>query len=377
MSKGKADLAGAGALQKTLFASCADDSRLWDKLVNESPVPDTYFRPGYASAYADESATALAVLLQTSTRRFLVPLMVRKISMLPFAAGAEDYDAQTPYGYGGVLPLEHGDISGEDATELIHGLKQWCLKANVVSCLLRLHPLLAQDGGFGCVCVEAAGGVLRRHGPTKAIDLTAWDANLDAPAGMNSNRRRNLSFARRHLSIVLASCDTPEGLELMGRFRRIYEETMQRVGASSYYFFSDGYYSALMQGLGSKLIIAIASRGQDAVDGALFFADARFGHYHLGGTTADGQRYKAHTLVMVSGAEWARRQGCRWFHLGGGRTPDDSLYQFKASFGAVTFRYSFLTMVANRARYDELVNLRNVTSRMAPPDKDFFPEYRA
>jgi sugar O-acyltransferase (sialic acid O-acetyltransferase NeuD family) len=362
---------------KTLWMSCIEERRLWDELVSSSPTPDTYFRPGYALAYTDENTTAAAVVLCTSKRRFLVPLLLRKLSMLSFVAGAQDCDALTPYGYGGVLPLNAGDVSADDAAEVIEGLKQWCLKNNVVSCLLRLHPLMDQETGFGSANIQAAGGVLRPYGPTKAIDLMAWDENLSAPAGMNSNRRRNLNFARRNLSIVVAPCDTPEGLELMEPFREIYEETMRRVSASSYYFFSDKYYSALARGLGSKLAVAIASRGTDAVGGALLFADARFGHYHLGGTTADGLNLKAHTLVLVAAAEWARRQGCRWFHLGGGRTSDDSLYQFKNSFGASTFFYSFLTIIASRDRYDELVRLRNGSHEIAPPQEDYFPEYRA
>jgi lipid II:glycine glycyltransferase (peptidoglycan interpeptide bridge formation enzyme) len=132
-----------------------------------------------------------------------------------------------------------------------------------------------------------------------------------------------------------------------------------------------------MHGLGSRLAVAIASRGQDIVGAALFFADTCFGHYHLCGTTSDGQRYKANTQLIVAGAEWARRRGCRWLHLGGGKAQDDSLYQFKSSFGKTTFVYSLVTLVANRARYRELVRLRDVHLPMRPRQEEVFPAYRA
>ena len=358
------------------LTTSAADIRAWDDLVNHSPTPDTYFRPGYAAAYTDESTSAFALLLHTSKRRFLLPLLRRRVSTLPFATRMEDYDAVTPYGYGGILPLEAGNISGEDAGELITELRLWCLGANVVSCMLRLHPMLAQESGFRSA-PECAGGVLRPHGPTKAIDLSHWDEGLDAPAGMHRNRRQNLRTARRSLSLAVASCDTQEGMELMEQFRLIYEETMRRVNASSYYRFPSSYYSKLKEGLGEKLAVAIASRGQEAVSGALFFADSQFGHYHLSGTTVVGLRCHAPTMVLVAAADWTRRRGGRWFHLGGGRVPDDSLYQFKASFGAATFSYSYVTVIANDSRYTELVSLRNAHQALGRMRENYFPAYRS
>jgi hypothetical protein len=361
---------------ETFLTASEGDIRVWDDLVNNSPTPDTYFRPGYAAAYTDESTSAFALLLHTSKRRFLLPLLRRRVSTLPFATRVEDYDAVTPYGYGGILPLEAGNISGEEATELITELRRWCLSANVVSCMLRLHPMLTQESGFRSA-QECAGGRLRLHGRTKAIDLIRWDEDLDAPAGMSINRRQNLRTARRNLSLAVASCDTQEGMELMEKFRRIYEETMRRVNASPYYFFPHSYYFRLKEGLGEKLAVAIASRGEEAVGGVLFFADAQFGHYHLCGTTVEGLRCNAQTMVLVAAADWTRRRGGRWFHLGGGRVPDDSLYQFKASFGAATFLYSYVTVIANYSRYTELVSLRHAHQELGRMRAGYFPAYRS
>jgi hypothetical protein len=363
-------------LPKTLFASSVEDARLWDDLVSKSPTPDTYYRSGYAAAYGGEHAEALSLILQTSTRRFLIPLLLRKIA-LPFAPDVEGFDALTPYGYGGVLPLDVGAISHEEGSELVENLRQWCLKANVVSCMLRLHPLLAQEEGFRYISRDCMSGTLRQYGPTEAIDLTGWDDALDTPAGMSTNRHRSLRFARRHLSVTLLPCNKPEGLKLLRQFRPIYEETMRRVNASAFYFFPEEYFLSLAHALGSDMAIAVAHRGDQAVSGALLFADAQFGHYHLGGATSDGNRYKAQTLVLVEAANWMRNRGCRWFHLGGGRTPGDSLHYFKRSFGSSTFSYSYVTLIANRERYSDLLKLRKMQSDLGPSREEFFPEYRS
>jgi hypothetical protein len=50
---------------ETFLTASEGDIRVWDDLVNNSPTPDTYFRPGYAAAYTDESTSAFAGYLRS------------------------------------------------------------------------------------------------------------------------------------------------------------------------------------------------------------------------------------------------------------------------------------------------------------------------
>jgi Acetyltransferase (GNAT) domain len=365
----------AHTILETYLASSLEDSARWNDIVNRSPTPDIYYRPGYVNAYADEHSDAVAVTLNCCGRRFLLPLLIRRIAHLPFAITTSDYDAGTPYGYGGLLPLDSRELSYADITAVIAEMKRWCRYNNVVSCMVRLHPLLT--GNLSLDLAQSAGDSLRLHGPTKAIDLASWDTKLNAPAGMNSNRRRNLVYARRNLTLIQTSCERAGAAEYLDRFREIYEETMQRVNAASSYYFPREYYDSLARGTGGKMKVALAMRGSTVVSGAIFFMDSAFGHFHLGGTTAEGRKYKASTMVMIAGAEWMRREGCRWFHLGGGRAAGDSLYSFKDSFGGATFFYFYLTIVADQGRYDRLVALRDEYPGLGERDTTFFPAYRA
>jgi hypothetical protein len=164
---------------------------------------------------------------------------------------------------------------------------------------------------------------------------------------------------------------------LVETFREIYEGTMERVGASLYYFFPKEYYRALSRGMGKQMAVVIAMQGEEAVGGALFFAGEHFAHYHLSGTTTVGRSLKANTLILAAGADWARQRGCQLLHLGGGVAQGDSLYQFKKSFGGNIFLYSFMTVIANSIRYDELVESRRTRSEMGNLRTGFFPGYRA
>jgi serine/alanine adding enzyme len=340
----------------TVEALGADDGR-WDKLVDESAAPDVYYRPGYCRANgAAGHGRAVAVV----TERALFPLLLRP---LPF--GEEGFDAATPYGYGGVLPLGRDTpFTGSDPTTEVRQLRDWCVTSGVVSCLLRLHPLLG--GPRQLAGVDTRDLEVHEHGPTTAIDLSRLDdGRLE---GMSKGRKADLTIARRELDVSWGG----GGLE---QFREVYDSTMRRVGAGEFYLFPSEYYRALAEGLGDRLGVALALLDGEPVGGALFLAGGRFAHYHLSGTKDAGRELKAGTLLVHAGAEWARERGCELLHLGGGTAGADSLFAFKKSFGGETYTYGFATLVADRERYDALVARRAEESE--PPRPDFFPAYRA
>jgi hypothetical protein len=331
----------------------AGDGR-WDELVDASPTPDVYYRPGYCAAYeAAGHGRAVAV----ATDGALFPLLLRP---LPF--GEDGFDAATPYGYGGVL------LTGPGASADLRQLRDWCVTNGVVSCLLRLHPLLG--GSEQLSGSDESELEIRDHGPTTAVDPRRIDPDTRRLRGMSKGRKADLTIARRELTL-----DWGSGDEALEDFRRVYDGTMGRLGAGEFYVFPPEYYRALAEGLGGRLAVALARQGDEVVGGALFLADRRFAHYHLSGTTEAGRELKAGTLLVHAGAEWAAERGCELLHLGGGTSGEDSLFAFKKSFGGETYTYSFATLVADRGRYDALVARRS--GEPEPLRSDFFPAYRA
>ena len=332
-----------------------DDLR-WDELVDASPWADVYYRPGYCRAYeAAAHGRAVAVV----TERAVFPLLLRP---LPF--GEEGFDAVTPYGYGGMLPRGVGTVP---ATE-VRQLRDWCVANGVVSCLLRLHPLLGASEQLAAN--DHAGLEIREHGPTTAVDPRGIDPETGRLAGMSKGRKADLTIARRELELVWAADE-----EALESFRRVYDATMDRVGAGGFYLFPPEYYRALGDGLGDRVAVALTRRHDEVVGGAIFLADRRFAHYHLSGTTDTGREHKAGTLLVHAGAEWAAKRGCELLHLGGGTSGADSLFAFKKSFGGETYTYAFATLVAEPERYAALVERRRREAE--PPRPDFFPAYRA
>jgi hypothetical protein len=256
---------------------------------------------------------------------------------------------------------------------LFDALRAWCAEAGVVSVMIRLHPLLDQDGWFG----ETIDGVtLRTVGPTVALDLYQWDPAKERLATLHRGRHFDLNHARRYLRLTWASEQAGDS-DVLPLFRSIYEERMGQLQADQFYYFPPEYYTALMSGVKGDIDIAFAWLDKTLVGAEMFMAGREFGHAHLCGTNELGRVHKATTLLKTVGADWARRRGCRWLHIGGGTHGADHLLTFKKSFGGTIFQYSFVTFVAEPAKYRQLTEMRLTADNLPTPRSGFFPEYRA
>ena len=86
-----------------------------DELVDAAPTSDVHFRPGYGRAY--EAVGEGRLVVRTSGALF--PLLLRE---LPF--GEDGFDAITPYGYGGLLPLAAGPTPSRMCSNFATGVRQ-------------------------------------------------------------------------------------------------------------------------------------------------------------------------------------------------------------------------------------------------------------
>ena len=354
--------------------TCLDD-RAWDALVDGTPTRDVYFRPGYVRAYETAGhGKGIGLLISIGGHRFLMTLLLRTLSELPFGEGLTGFDAVTPYGFGGLLHLSgDAEVSHETMRMLFDALRGWCADAGVVSVMIRLHPLLEQEGWFNA---DIDGVTLRTVGPTVALDLQQWDPAKERLTTLHRGRHFDLNHARRYLNLTWAS-EQPGDPDVLRLFRSIYEERMGQLQADQFYYFPPEYYTELMSGVKGDIDIAFAWMDKTLVGAEMFMAGREIGHAHLCGTNELGRVHKATTLLKTAGADWARRRGCRWLHIGGGTHGADHLLTFKKSFGGTLFHYSFVTFVADSARYQELTSMRLSAENLPAPRSGFFPEYRA
>ena len=351
---------------------CLNDQE-WKAMVDASPTADVYYHPAYVRSYEKAGhGSAVALLISIAESRFLFPLLLRPLADLRFAEGTDGFDAITPYGYGGLLLLSsETDVNQETIRDLFSALKNWCVESNVISVLLRLHPLFDQEKWF---TEELDAVTFCPYGPTIAYDLhQEWNQETGAMKDTNRGRRSGLSYARKHLTATWAS-EHPQDHSYLEIFEKIYNGRMGQLQAADFYYFPSAYYQALRSGLSKDVDIVVVWREGVPVGTTMVLAGRVAAHAHLTGSTDLGREYNASTLLMIHCTKWARRRGCRWLLVGGG---PDHLFQFKRSFGGELFPYSFVTFIANADRYEELTAMRHSAVDMPSPRPNFFPEYRA
>lgn len=326
--------------------------------------PDVYFTPGYGAAVAAVEGGAWH--LAYAQDRMMAPYLVR-----PISDGLSD--ALSPYGYSGVH-VNADCPPGELARCWSLTLDRW-RDSGLISMFLRFSPLdpasVAAVRALGLVTMTR-----RADTVTVAVDqgpTAVWDRM----AGTSRNKIRKARRAGLEASVRLVGTDD---LTADSAFRRLYEQTMKRVGSSPSYVFPDRYYQLLLDGLGKSLLIGeVRDHDGTVIASTLLMRHGDRMHYHLAGSDVAAARDGANNLLLWRMFEWAAEDGCALVHLGGGVRPDDSLFQFKRSFGGTLTEFWTGSLVLDHARYDALV--AEQAARLNRPRTDllssgFFPAYR-
>jgi hypothetical protein len=333
------------------------DLKRWDAIVDKSALPDVYYRPGYVLAYREANTHAVcALLIDAAGFRVLMPIIVANVGM-PETAPPARY-AYSPYGYGGLLPLDNlRPPNAAQVGALRTALQQWSQQSGIVCVVIRMHPMAGQELWFDGYVWEDT--ILKKGNATTAVDLETWNDTDRCIASLTKERRRNLILARKNIDVVWTCGGNEATSQALKVFQSLYNERMSSLGAGQFFFFADEYYNALARGLGRHLAIGLAMRSNEPVAGALFMVDIGYAHYHLSASNDVGRKLNATTLLVNAGALWARECGCKKLHLGGGVSGEDSLFRFKQTFGGIRFTYSTLTIVADPAAFASLRDLPN------------------
>lgn len=347
-------------MQKTAVETLvAADSERWNALVLDAPAPDVYYLPAYAQATSEiEHTEPMAIVVGKDSCRLFAPLLLRSSSALVNGSRMNWTDASSPYGYGGILSLSGCVPDAQSIHYFLDDLRIWCSERNAVCCVLRLHPLMDQAEWFSPE--EQWKKQLKMHlrGSTSAIDLEHWNEVRDCPDGMRKGRRSDLNLARRTLRLTWTNGEDPDAGTNLDRFVALYEQAMEDHHADNFYKFSPAYFSQLAS-LGPYFNLAFAWMDDQLAGASIFLTGRDYAHYHLAAGNELGMKHKAATLLIVEGARWARMQGCKLLHLGGGVRPGDSLEDFKRSFGAQLYRYAYLVLIIDQERFERLSQLPN------------------
>lgn len=339
----------------------------WRELYHRFPpgAIDVFYLPEWAYLFElhGDGRALCFVYYETPDRFVIYPFHLRFIRDIPQFRDMDPEwtDIINPYGYGGYLASHPGmDMSG-----FFRAWRDYCRERQVVSELVRFHPLL---GNFD-YCRPFIPAF--RQSPVVVIDLTQGPEAIWK--GMSSRCRNMIRKAQKRGVRILVD----ESGEHLDTFHRLYIDTMQRVGAREYYYFSRPWFNHLLKLLQGRAVFFHALMADQTFASSLFVCNGNFMHYFFSGSHAGEHASGTNNLILYEAALWAQSRGIRYLNLGGGIEANDSLFSFKASFSAYRATYCVGQIIPVRSMYFSCCDRKLAAEGNNLLETTFFPLYRA
>lgn len=347
----------------------SQDKEKWNRYLTQSGIRDIYYAWEYSRLFElNGDGQARLFVYNWNDKLVLYPHLLRSVQELPafrtLAMDQEYFDIITPYGYGG--PVTNAD-DPDERTEIMRrfaaAFAEYCSENGIIAELVRYHPLLKNYEYNAHMSNRFV-----KH--TIQVDLRPNYEQI--AANYTSECRNRIRKASRSLTVSIRRAGDAQ------RFRELYEQSMDRLNADLYYYFSDPFYhfltSANMEHLVRYVEVFHESR---LIVSAIFFCFGDYIHYFLLGSDNRYWELAPNNLLFDSIIHWGKLNGYRFLHLGAGHHIDDSLYRFKKSFnknGALA--YHFGQKIHNEAIYSELESYVRKNFPSTVSDHMFFPSYR-
>jgi hypothetical protein len=345
------------------FETVRDQAR-WREIINSFHYKDFYQSWDF-HALSEKNGEGEPVMLFMSfgnNDAVALPFLLREGHF----CGYDVKDASSVYGYSG--PIVRGTLSDKQNSLFTSKVLEWLNNESVVTLFTRLNPLI------DTLSVSEALGEVVSCGQTVPIDLS-----LPLDVQRKQYRQTNRSEINK-LVRMGAECMIGQSTDNLNTFIDLYESTMDRLGADSYYHFERGYYKDLLEADDFTARLYVVSLNGDIICGGIFVFDSDIVQYHLGGTNSDYYKLAPTKLMFDKVRLDANDEGKRWFHLGGGAgSKEDSLYKFKAGFSKVNKRFSVLKVVVNKDRYEKICSacMQHSKKNGLEINNLFFPIYRS
>ena len=336
-----------------------EESKLWDQIVCGFANHDVYYLSGYVRAFEiHRDGIPQLLYYDNNGLRAIYVYMKRKTSIDGI------FDSITPYGYGGVL--FEGDTSETNLRTFWDAYVDKMNEESVVDNFVRYHPVLAN-----AIQMKEVSQVIDL-GKTIALDLTSPEIIWENIVSKNRNmlRKAEKSGVEIHHS---------KDVKLFDDFIRIYNATMDKDNADSYYYFGEDFYKSIHEDLYDNYEMFYATCDGKIISMSLIIFANNQMHYHLSGSLVEYRNLAPTNLLLYKVALWGYEQGFKTFHLGGGvGSGEDNLYKFKAAFNRNSnYRFSIAKHIFNQEKYDELVRIRAMQDATFKMDSNFFPLYRS
>ncbi|WP_372756418.1 NeuD/PglB/VioB family sugar acetyltransferase [Mariniflexile sp.] len=247
----------------------------------------------------------------------LLPFFLNEINSPLVDSRTKYFDVSTPYGFSG--PLINKRTTNTDIKYFWEYVDNWYKSNNVVTEFIRFH-LNNNHSGYSGKLIPTLSNV---HG--KLTDFNELWFNFK-PKVRNNYRKAISNKLRSEISFEVI---TAEILEI---FYDIYIKTMFRNEASQNYFLSYNYFENLVWNHKNKIALILIYQGKTAISTELLIINDGTMYSYLGGTLSEYFNLRPNDFLKIEMIKWGLKNNLKYYSLGGGRTENDTLYQYKKTF---------------------------------------------
>lgn len=351
---------------RVLDAADVAEREAWREVWGTWRAREVMAHPEYARLFARPCDRTVAVVGEGEGGCVLFPLVLRPLAAEPWAGADERrWDATSPYGYGG--PFAWGPGPRDDAG-FWAAYAEWCRAEGVVTTFARLSLFPDELAPIPGPVEEISDNVV--IGLAGGADAL-WES-------YESKVRRWVTVAER----AGLEVEVDEEGRRLDAFLAVYRSTMDRHGASAWYYFPRSFFEDIIGRLRGQFAFFCTLSQGEVVSSDLVLVSAERVYYFLGGTLESAFPLGPNYLLKHRIAVWALEHGKKSCVLGGGYEPHDSLLRYKRAFarrGVVPFRVARLTHDEQACR--DLLARRAAAAASGAgawaPRAGFFPPYRA
>ena len=141
--------------------------------------------------------------------------------------------------------------------------------------------------------------------------------------------------------------------DLLKKFLKIYNKTMENLNANHYYYFNKNYYNKLLD-LNQHIKIANVYYNDILIASCMIFIFGDYINYHIGGSLLEYRHLYPNNFLHCKVIEYGINNHFKYYHLGGGLKNNDNLYKFKLKISDIIFDYNIYKNILNEKVYNNI-----------------------
>ena len=326
-------------------------------------MKDLYFNPDYAKVYADIDGQSDTFSFKCVYGKVTNTFILRKAKWQ--IDGQDYYDIVTPYGYGGPLAENVTDIE-RLMDEYRKAFEHYCQEKHIICEFIRFHL-------FDNVNVREHYYGETLHLLDNVVVDTTGDFEDHIWKRYEHKVRKNVNKAIKNgLEIVIEN-----NLNHLQGFLDIYNSTMDRNNADSYYYFGSKFFENIARLLPDNFMFFHVFKDGEIASTELVLCSNDYAYSFLGGTFTEYYEFRPNDYLKNEIIKWCNRTGRKKFILGGGYHKDDGIYRYKRCFTPdPDIPFYVGRHIFDKVKYEKMVRLRMQEDPEFNPDTGYFPKYR-